>query len=199
MEFYRQTSQYTGAPAALLMALHQFHPEEWPLDREHEFTIWMQSANLPTRSSSIYALALIAKLAGLSTHVIVGEREYDYPDYRFKRYKKIEIDEAKYASKLYAKRAREMGIPLEEREFTLQEVKEHLDNNARILLRVNAGVLRDDKATSKYVLVTGFEDGAYVIMDPDQGEMRVDQEEMEEAFDTLMTKKKRDHRMIILK
>ena len=199
MEFYRQTSQYTGAAAALLMALHAKHPEEWPLDREHEFHIWTHSANLPTRSSSIYALALIARKAGMSTHVVVGEREYDYPDYRFKRYKKIEIDEAKYTSKLYAKRAREEGIPLEEREFTLQEVKQHLENQALILLRVNAGVLRERKATSKYVLVRAYIQGEYIIMDPEQGEMRIPEDEMQEAFETLITKKKRDHRMVILK
>lgn len=199
MEFYRQTSQYTGAAAALLMALHAKSPDEWPLEREIEFSIWTQSANLPTRSSSIYALALIAREAGLSTHVVVGEKEYDYPDYRFKRYKKVEIDEAKYTSKLYAKRAREQSIPLEEREFTLKEVKEHLDNNAMLLLRVNAGIFRDEKATSKYVLVRAHEEGHYVIMDPDQGEMRVSDEDMQEAFDTLVTKKKRDHRMVILK
>ncbi len=199
MEFYRQTSQYTGAAAALLMAMHAKKPDQYALDREQEFSIWTQSANLPTRSSSIYALALIARQAGIATHVVVGEKEYDYPDYRFKRYKKIEIDEAKYTSKLYAKRAREEGIPLEEREFTLTEVKQHLDNGAMVLLRVNAGIFRERKATSKYVLVRAHEEGEYVIMDPDQGEMRIPDEEMQEAFDTLVTKKKRDHRMVILK
>lgn len=199
MEFYRQTSVYTGAPAALLMALHHNDPQAWPLECEQEFSIWIASANLPTRSSSIYALGMIAKKAGYDVHAIVGEREYDYPDYRFKRYKKVEIDDAKYSSRLHARRAREAGVTVEEREFGLEEVDEHLNQGSMVLLRVNAGVLRDRRATSKYVLVREYdEEQGYSVMDPAQGEMHISQEEMQEAFETLVTKKKRDHRMLVL-
>ena len=198
MEFYRQTSQYTGAASSFLMAMHQLKPESFPLDREQEFRLWMRTANLPTRSSSIYGLALVAKEEGVPVKLVVGEKEYDYPDYRFKRYRKVEVDEAKYSSKLYAKRARANNIRIEEREFELAEVRELLKEGKLIILRVNAGIFRERSATSKYVVVEGFEKGQYIVMDPEQGEMRVDDNVMQEAFDTLVTKKKRDHRMIVL-
>lgn len=199
MEAYRQTTQYTGAASGLLIALHRHDSKEWPLDREHEFLIWMNSTNLPTRSSSIYGLAIIAKKAGMPVKVVVGEREYDYPDYRFKRYKKVEIDDAKYTSKLHSKQARQAGVEIEEREFSLQEVKDLAAADKLILLRVNAGIFRENKATSRYVLVHGIhKNGSYLIMDPQQGKLTVDEETMHEAFDTLATKKKRDHRMLVL-
>lgn len=199
MEFYRQTSVYTGAAAALLMALHEKDPKMWTLDRENEFSIWMQSANLPTRSSSIYALGMVAKHAGYDAHIIVGEKEYDYPDYRFMRYKKIEIDDAKYASKLHAKQARIAGVKIDEREFMLDDVAAAVAQGKLVLLRVNAGIFREKKATSRYILVTGFDaEDNYVIMDPAQGEVHVSRKDMQDAFETLVTKKKRDHRALIL-
>ncbi len=197
MESYRQTTQYTGASAALLMALHHYTPEEYPLTREKEFSIWMRSANLPTRSSSIYALACVANESGVTARVIVGEKEYDYPDYRFKRYKKLDIDHAKYSSKLHARRAREQKIPIEEHEFTLEDVKKQLAKRRLVILRVNAGILRDRKATSRYILITGHDDG-YAVQDPDQGALKIPDDAMERAFETLVTRKKRDHRMLVL-
>jgi predicted double-glycine peptidase len=198
MKFYRQTTAYTGAAAALLMVLHQENPDEWPLTRESEFRIWHESANLPTRSSSIYALAKIAKSAGLTAQVVVEEREYDYPDYRFKRYKKVDIDDAKFSSKQHAKSARKAGVKIEERELELTEIKTLAKEGKLLLLRVNAGVFRETKATSRYVLVAAYDGGTYQVLDPAQGELRIDEQQMEEAFETLTTKKKRDHRVIII-
>lgn len=197
MEFYRQTSMYTGAATALLMAIHA-KDSSVQLSRENEFRIWMQSCNLPTRSSSIYGLGVVAHEYGVPAHIVVEEEEYDYPDYRFKRYKKVEIEDAKLASRIHADTAKQKGIEIETRDFELTEVEELLSKGKLLLLRVNAGIFRDKKATSKFVLVTRKDGDEYVVMDPEQGEIHVSDEEMQRAFDTLATKKKRDHRMLIL-
>jgi len=196
MDAYRQTTEYTGAAATLLTLLHYYDPEI-PLNREQEFAIWHRTANLPVRAPSIYGLAIVAKEHGLRPRIVLEEKEYDYPDYRFKGYTKKEVDEAKFSSKLYAKQAEAAGIPVEQREVTLKEVLDTLGTGKKLLLRVNAGVFRNTGSTSKYVAVHK-ERGLLKAIDPKYGELDVKEEEVEEAMTTLQTKKKRDVRMIIL-
>lgn len=193
MDAYSQTTEYTCAASSLLMILHQLSGV--PLTREQEFAIWQRSVNLPVRASSVYGLAIIAHKHGLQPRVVLEEKEYDYPDYRFKGYTKKEIDEAKFSSRQYAKQAREMGIPIEEREVTFKEIMDELGKNKPILLRLNAGVFRDSKSTSKYVVVF-LKEQEIRIMDPRRGEITVDEHMLQDAMVTLQTKKKRDVRMI---
>ncbi|RME52725.1 hypothetical protein D6783_04015 [Candidatus Woesearchaeota archaeon] len=195
MKPYIQTSEFTTAACGLLMIVNHFK-RSFSLSKENEHRIWMASACLPVRASSIYGLAVFAKKQGLRPRIVVGEREYEFPDYRFHRYTKKHIDEAKFTSKLYARDAKELGIPIEERVFDFAEVKSLLEEGRILLLRVNAGILRDAKSTSNYVVVCKDERGM-VVMDPRQGRVIVDEALLLEAFETLQTKKKRDPRMIV--
>ena len=194
MEFFRQTTEYTCAASSLLIILHHF--KGTPLTKEQEFNIWLKSANLPVRASSIYALATIAKEQGLNPRIVLEEKEYDYPDYRFKKYTKTDIDQAKFSSKLHAKKAREKGIIIEEKEVTLEMVKKELNNNKVLMLRINTGALWGTKSTSKYVVAHNSKEGI-TILDPSKGIIIVNDETLKEAMITLQTKKKRDVRMIV--
>ncbi len=194
MEVYQQTTEYTCAATSLLIVLHHF--KGVPLTKEQEFNIWLKSANLPVRASSVYGLAIIAKDHGLNPRIVLEEKEYDYPDYRFKGYTKVEIDEAKYSSKLYAKQAREKGIVIKEHEIGLKDVLSTLDKGKIMILRINAGALRDTKSTSKYVVVYKEGDDLMVV-DPRKGLINIDENILQEAMITLQTKKKRDVRMIV--
>ncbi len=197
MELYKQTTDYTCAACSLMMAINHFKPE-FKLNRENEFKIWRETANLPTRASSIYGMACFAKKQGIDIKIILEEREYDYPDYRFKGYTKKEIDDAKYMSKQFAKEANTLNIPIDEREIKITEVKELLDSGKIILLRVNAGTLRDTRSTSKYLPFYKTKNSELItVLDPIKGEILIDQKTLEESFKTLQTKKKRDHRIII--
>lgn len=194
METYIQTTDYTTAACSLMLILN--HKTEYEVSRENEFNIWMHTANLPTRACSIYGLAVYAREHGLDPAIILEEKEYEYPDFRFEGYTKKEIDEAKFASKLYHKRAREKDIPITEREFGLDLVKAKLNDGQALLLRVNAGALRDEASTSNYVVVHTYRE-QFSMVDPVQGKIRVGEDKLREAFKTLVTKKKRDHRMIV--
>ncbi len=195
MKTYIQTTEYSTAASSLMLIINHFKPE-FQVCKENEFRIWRDTVNLPTRASSIYGLAIFAKKQGLNPKIVLEEKEYDYPDYRFKRYTKNEINEAKYFSKLYHKEARELGVEIVQREFDLEFVKELLKEGRVLLLRVNAGALRDSKSTSKYVVVYNYK-GFFSMVDPAQGKITVGEEKLREAFETLVTKKKRDHRMIV--
>lgn len=197
MKLYKQTTDYTCAASSLLMILNHLKPE-FKLTRENEFKIWAETCNLPTRASSVYAMANYAKKQGLKVRLILEEKEYDYPDYRFKGYTKKEIDDAKYMSKIHARKAEKNQIEIEERDITLDEIKEALKQEKILLLRVNAGIFRDTKSTSKYLVFYKMpEEHNFTVLDPGKGILDITEEMLEESLETLHTKKKRDHRVII--
>ncbi len=196
MELYKQTTDYTCAACSLMMVLNHF--KGFKLNRENEFRVWRDTVNLPTRATSIYGMAAFAKKQGLDVRIFLEEKEYDYPDYRFKGYTKKEIDDAKYMSRLFAREVHSLGVPLEERTIKVEEVFELLESGKILILRVNAGALRDTRSTSKYLPFFISEGSSLItVLDPVKGELLVNKKALEEAFVTLHTKKKRDHRMLV--
>jgi len=195
MKPYICTTEYTSAPSALMMVLHHFN-KEFELTKENEHKIWISTVNLPVRASSIYGLAIFAKEQGLDPKIVLENKEYDFPDYRFKRYKKVDVEDAQFTSDIYYKKAVDLNIPIEERFFDLDEVKKLLSKGHVLLLRLNVGVFRDKGSMSNYVVLYKDADKFFMI-DPVTGKLNIVVEMLEEAFATLETKKKRDHRMII--
>ena len=197
MELYKQTTDYTCAVCSLMMVLNHFNPE-FKLSRENEFRIWRETVNLPTRAPSIYAMASFAKRHGVDVRIVLEEKEYDYPDYRFKGYTKKEIDDAKYMSRISAKDVFNFEISIEEREISVQEIINLLNDGKILILRVNAGALRDTRSTSKYLPFFKTKKSELInVFDPMKGELLIDTKALEESFETLQTKKKRDHRVLI--
>ena len=196
MKFYRQTTEYTSAASSLLMVLH--HLKDVALSAEEEFSIWHASANLPVRASSVYGLALVAAKHGLSPRLVLEEREYDYPDYLADRYSKKEVDAAKFSSRLYAKRAQEAGIPLDQREVTIDTVLRELGKGRIVLLRLNVGPLRKGEDHSRYVVTYQVEgEDLFTIMDSLFGPSEVDADVLEACMASLHARKGRDVRMIV--
>lgn len=196
MKPYLQTTPFTTAASSLLAVLHHLNPET-KLSRENEFHIWRKTVLLPTRASSIYALAIVAKKHNLDPKIIVEKKEYDFPDYRFHRYKKTEIEQANFSSQLYLKKAQQLNISVQEKSFTLTDIKNELQQKNIILLRINAGPLREEKNTSQYIVIYGYKDNQFQIVDPVVGNLSISESKLQEAFSTLETKKYRDHRMIV--
>ncbi len=199
MEFYKQTTKYTCAAAGLMMILNHFNPD-FKLTRQNEFLIWHRSAVLPMRGSSIYALSLIAQDFGVKAEVVVGEVQYKFPAYRFRSYKLKEVQIADYSSNLFYNSAMEKGIKISVKEFGLEEVKQLLNKGKILLLRVNIGLLRGTKANKNiahYLTVYNYGDGKFLVVDPLKGKSIVHEEQMQEIFETVKTKCKRDNRMII--
>ncbi len=197
MKPYLQSTPFTTAASALLSILHH-QKTEIELSQDNEFSIWRASALLPTRASCIYALASYAKKKGVGGKVVVEKKDYDFPDYRFYRYTKEDIGHAATNAAHYLKTAQEEGVEIEERKITLEEIKELLKEGKILLLRLNVKPLRDEKRnTSNYVVVFGYSNGNYAVVDPQIGEIKVSEELMQTSFETLETKKHRDHRMII--
>ena len=198
MQLYRQTTKYTCAAASLAMVINHFEPD-FLLNIDNEFDIWQKTACLPAKGSSIYALAIYAHRFRIPLKVIVGKHEYKFPGYEAKAYKKKEMDIANFSSELFFTRAKKMGIKIEEREFTFEEVKEQLKDGKILLLRLIIGIVRGSKANRRnphYMLVQSYEDSKFMIMDPRMGPLKVEEKTVKEAFDRI-NDIKRDHRMIV--
>ena len=196
MDFYQQSTEFTGAPSALLMVIHHFDPE-FQLTRQNEFLLCQQTATLPIRAASIYAMACVAKQHGIKVKVFVGNEDFDFPDYRFKGYTKKEIDYAGFMYNLHRKLAHQQGISVVVKDFNVEEIKEAAQQGKIIMVRINIGILREQKALSHYVVVYGYSKKAFLVIDPSEGQRLVTLPELQQALDTLETKKKRDLRMLV--
>ncbi len=196
MKPYFQTTPFTTAASALVSILHYVNPHFSP-EKENEFQIWHNTVNLPTRGSSIYALALYAQEQGVQPTVVVEKPEYSFPDYRFYRYTKEDVEHATFSEETYRRKAENAGITIHTKQITLTDIKKVLDNNI-LLLRLNTKPIRNQKRnTSNYIVVTGYADGYYHIIDPAFAALSIPELTMQEAFESLGNKKYRDHRMIM--
>jgi len=197
MKPYFQTTNFTTAASALLTIISHLKPEI-KATQGKEFEIWQNSVTLPTRASSIFALATYASKHGIKTKVIVENNNYSFPDYRFYRYTKEDVEHAKISEKLFLNTAMKENIEIEEKETSLEEIKSLLNENKIILLRLNTKPIRSEKRnTSNYVVVNGFSNGYFQIIDTAFSAVSIPENVMEEAFNSLETKKYRDHRMIV--
>ncbi|NQU79641.1 peptidase C39 family protein [Candidatus Woesearchaeota archaeon] len=198
MQPYRQTTRYTCAAASLAMIINHFK-KDFKLNAENEFDIWHKTATLPTRGSSIYALAIYAHQHNIPLKVIVGEHEYKFPDYKFKSYKKKEIEIANFSSQLFYSQTKELNLDIDERDFTIDDVKSALQQGKIVMLRLITGIIRGSKNNKRnphYLPIYGYKEGIFNIMDPRRGDTIVSEHIVQEAFNKVKDVK-RDHRMII--
>jgi hypothetical protein len=195
---YHQTTPFTTAASSLLTILHHLQPEI-PLTKEMEFDIWQKTVTLPTRGSSIFGLANYAKELGLKVKVVLENKQYDFPDYRFYGYKKSDIELAAFSSELHLQRTLKNQIPIEEKTIKIEDIEQELKQDHLLMLRINAKPIRQDQKrnTSNYIVVLSFIDNYFQIIDPTIGALSVPKEIMLEAFQSLETKKHQDHRMIV--
>lgn len=197
MQPYKQSNEYTGGAAALLMVLNHYDPKI-ELTKENEYAIWRKTVALPVRASDIYGLALVAHEHRRRVRVIVGELQYQYPNYRFQGYKLSEIDDAIFMSGLFYKQLKRFGVEVIKKEITFDHVKDTLKGDKIIILRLNSGALRNGKASSNFFPIFKYGDRKFLIADPQDGQKKlVYEDRMKEAFETVRTKCHRDNRMLV--
>ena len=191
MKPYLQSTEYTTAAASLVyvLQLHGHNGNSWV-----ELDIWHHSALLPTRASSVYGLALYAKQKGLTPTVVVQKQQYSFPDYRFFRYKKTDIDIAKDMQDYYRRQALQDNITIHRKKITTELIDQFKDH--KMLIRLNPKTWRGKK-TSNFVVLEVIDNG-YLIMDPVIGLFCITKETLNVALDELVDKKKREPQLLIL-
>ncbi len=191
------TTPYTTAASAVLSIMNLLDSNV-EISQTEEFRIWQQTTILPTRASSVFALAKYAMQKGFNNKVVVANKEYDFPDYRFYRYTKEDVDAAKLSADLLYQDAISAGTDIEIKEFSLNDVNKELKKGNIVLLRLNVKDLRNLKRnSSNYVVIQSFSKGQYNIIDTGDTARTVPKELIQTCFDTLESKKHRDHRMIV--
>ncbi len=194
---YQQSNAYTGGASALLVVLNHYNPK-FRLAKPNEFEIWQRSALLPLKTSCVFALSAIAKQNGLNPKVVVGKQEFEYPGYRFKGYKLSDIKDAAFMSQLFYHKAKNLGVEITVEDFSLSLVKSLLLQNRVLILRLNSFLVSERNHSSNLIPVFGYSNNKYLIIDTQEGAKKLlTDEEMEESFETLKTKCKRDPRMIL--
>ena len=199
LESYKQTTNYTGAASALMSIINYFK-KDYEMDEDNELDIWLKTAILPTRASSVFGLALYAKQIGLEPKIVIEDKNYTYPDYRFKRYTKKQIELAEKVAKRYLAKCEEERILIVEKDFDVNYIDSLLSKEKILLVRLNAGRLRGTKSTSKYLVIykkSKRDPNKYFIIDPRRRRKKVTREMLEEALVELKTKKKREKSMIV--
>lgn len=199
MKPYIQTTQYTTGVSSfinILQLLKEIEPT-----RELELSIWKQTANLPTRAPSIYSLALIAKQHNLNPKIIVGTTQFDYPDYRFYRFTKEDVELAALSEAQSIQEAKNNQIEIIHKEIQFQEIIQELQNKNALLVRLNTKTFREEEKrnSSSYIALTNINENKIEIIDPTQGILTLNKEVIQESFESLIEKKHRDARMIIFK
>lgn len=198
MKQYKQTTLYTSGVACLMMVLNHFKPKKFELSRENEFRIWQRTATLPTRGGCVFAMALIAAENEIPCYVVVGDPEYKFPFYRFDRLRKSEVEDANYTTQIFRKELEEKGVKIEVRDFELKEIKKLLGKGKKIITRLNYGFLAGKKRPRiNYYLLDSYKDKKFLVYDSFEGKRYIEEETFKEAFDGVVTKCKRDHRMIV--
>jgi len=199
MKYYKQSTIFTGAAAGLMNILYFFN-KSVDLCRKTEFDIWSESAALPTRGCSLYGLAIYAKKLGVNVSLIVEDPDYKFPGYRFKSYKKKEVDIATFHSTLMLEKAKSLNIDIKTQDFTIDNIKTLLSEKKLLMVRLIIGVLRDTKVNKRnphYIPVIGFSNGEFSIVDPKRGFLKISENKFLEAFEAVHSCR-RDNRMLIL-
>lgn len=182
------------------MCILHANDEAYTLTEENELDIWLKTVILPTRASSVFALALYAKQKGLQPKIIIEDANYTYPDYRFKRYTKKQIELAGKIADRYKDACEQEGIIIVERDFDVNYIDSMLTKEKMLLVRVNAGRLRGTKSTSKYIVIykkSKKDPNQYFIIDPRRRRKKITREMLEESLVELKTKKKREKCMVV--
>lgn len=196
MKPYQKTTDYTAAASSLMMVINHFN-SDFELNKENEFKIWLSSANLPTRASSIYGLANFAREQGINTSIILENEEYEYPDYRFKGYKKMDIEESKFSDSLYKEKAKRNKIKISKNKINSDLIESLIKENKILMVRLNAGVFRETRSVSNYLIIFEKKGDNFQMIDPKTGFLEAKSEKIQEALDTLNSKKKR-HSLILV-
>jgi len=199
MQPYKQSTKFTCSIASLMTILNHYD-KSIQLNRETELELWQETVVLPTRRSSLFAMAMVAKEYNVDFKVIVEDTSFLFPEYRFKKYRKFEVELAEDNEKRFLRLAKKNNIKIEERDISVEEIKTLVKEGKKVLVRLNIGVLRNTKANrskAHYIAIDDYYDNIFVVMDPRIGIKKIKENKMKEAFETVKDKCKRDHRMII--
>lgn len=156
--YYRQTTEYSCGPVALLMA--ESARTGVPITRDVELKLWRRAAHQP--GSGPIALAVYADLSVHRPEVFISTDDVILGEHLLKPW---ELEVRALFDGEDERTAGELGIPITHRVFTLNEVANEIESQAGVLLLIDE-VYFHAETGSHWILAHGHGDGVFVVSDP---------------------------------
>lgn len=156
--YYRQTTEYSCGPVALLMA--QAAQTRETITRDVELRLWRQAAHLP--GCGPIALAVNTDLGVFRPEVYIST---DQPILGEHLVSDMELEVRELFDGEDTRRAGELGIPIHHRLFALDEIARSVQAGAPVLLLIDELYFHDDTC-SHWVTAHAFGEGYFLLNDP---------------------------------
>lgn len=163
--WYRQTTEFTCGPAALMMAMASLDAGFVP-DRVQELSIWREATTIymTTGHGGCHpvGLGLAAKRRGFRARVLINR---DLPLFldgvrtEQKREVLAVVDEE------FHRQAEKAGVAIHVGEFRLTPLEQHLNDGGAVIILISTYRL-DGKKAPHWVTITGMDDLCFYIHDP---------------------------------
>lgn len=163
--YYRQTTEFTCGPAALMMAMAALD-QALSLDRRLEFRLWRESTTIFMTSGhggcGPFGLALAAHHRGFGVKLWLKDRDALFVD-------SVRSEEKKEVIRLvhedFSEEIEQAGIEVEYRPVTLEELKGEFDAGAIPVVLISSWRIYGERFPH-WVVVTGFDQRFVYVHDP---------------------------------
>ncbi|WP_265515594.1 GNAT family N-acetyltransferase/peptidase C39 family protein [Nitratireductor luteus] len=163
--YYEQTADFTCGPACLMMAKARFDPAFKP-SPILEVRLWRQATTVFMMSGpggcEPFGLAVAAVDIGLAAQIMVSHKGPLFLD-------SVRDEEKRRVMRLaqldFRNRARALAIPVSDRAFTLDDIRDALQRGALVAVLIS-GYLMFGKKVPHWVLAIGDDGGHIFVHDP---------------------------------
>ena len=163
--YYRQTTEFTCGPAAIMMAMGALDPAV-SLDRRLEFRLWREATTIFMTSGhggcGPFGMALAAHHRGFGVKLWVNDRDALFLD-------SVRSEEKKEVIRLvhedFSEEIEQAGIEVEYRAVTLEELKAEFEAGAIPVVLISSWRIYGERFPH-WVVVTGFDERFVYVHDP---------------------------------
>ncbi|HEX7046460.1 MAG TPA: GNAT family N-acetyltransferase/peptidase C39 family protein [Gammaproteobacteria bacterium] len=177
--YYRQTTEFTCGPAAIMMAMAAIDPE-LSLHRRLEFRLWREATTIFMTSGhggcGPFGMALAAHHRGFGVKLWVNDRDALFLDSVRSEEKKEVI---RVVHEDFSEEIEQAGIEVEYRPVTLEELKDEFDLGGIPVVLISSWRIYGERFPH-WVVVTGFDERFVYVHDP-----YVDEEKGKNQLDSM--------------
>ena len=163
--YYRQTTEFTCGPAAVMMAMAALDPAV-SFDRRLEFRLWREATTIFMTSGhggcGPFGMALAAHHRGFGVKLWVNDRDALFVD-------SVRSEEKKEVIRLvhedFAEEIEQAGIEVEYRPVTLEELKAEFEAGGIPVVMISSWRIYGERFPH-WVVVTGFDERFVYVHDP---------------------------------
>lgn len=163
--WYRQTTEFTCGPAALMMAMASLDDRS-PLDRATELAIWREATTIYMTTghggSHPVGLGLAARRRGFAAEVLINR---DVPLFLDgvrtdnKRQVLTLVDEE------FHREAKQLGVPIRVGDIRQVHLEDHLNAGGAVIILISTYRM-DGRKAPHWVTLTGMDDMCFYMHDP---------------------------------